>query len=1536
MSSAGRITVGEKVWAWSTKAESFMEATVEKLEAHKNVVIVKQGGSSLELKEDLVHKKNAAGQDGAGDNTLLRELNEATLLHNVRHRYNSKDDGGCYSFTGHILIAVNPFRSLKVYSEADMKRYLSQAIGKEPPHIFAIADRMYRLLVSQGESQAIIVSGPSGSGKTETCKLVLRHLAYVTRNSVSNESAKSSLELGKLLVLTNPLLEAFGNAETVLNRNSSRFGKFTQIHVSRDDRGQGAILGASIQTYLLESTRVVLQSANECNYHIFYQMILGMSGADKQAYTLHGDPNKYAFLRSATGKATERRGMDGQGFTETSDVLTAIKVGKNFQVALFQTLSGLLLLGNLELYENPNGDVQLKMNEDLSNVVKLLGANKALLQQALCSRTMKLKGSEMQIPLKPEEARNSRDALAKAIYLKLFGWVVQQINYALIDQNLKSSNHNFLGILDIYGFENFEKNSLEQLFINFTNEQLHQHFAVSLFKTEQEIYMAEGIIWPGVEWEDNSDCIEMIAGKSPSSIFNMLTEHSRLPKASDPEMTEKLLADHRKSKYMFPPKMGQSTGRSKAANRLTHREAFTVKHFAGDVMYRTEGWLKKNTDTLHEDLSLCMSSSSSIILAQLFSVGTINAITGGARGGSKRAGFVADKYVRQLDELMRTLKATHSHFVRCIKPNHEQKPHMFKDQLVLDQLNNSGMVDAVRLLAAGYPTRVPFELLERQFKPLAPRKFQDLPPHIFSAALLRSFDLNTSDFLLGLSKAFFKAGKLAFVDSLMSRTDLLNEKFWAKFGRLLTLWRFRRGIAAVKCLIFLNAKMRRLRALWKFRRSATIASLVGRSWVRRANEIRYGRAIEVLQAYGRGFSARHLRAKKAKGVQVMQRMGRGYLARQYRERVRVEREVERKVRAKAERERKIREKKEAAEALEKKAKADREAADADRRTRMKNASNKFGGGASIPEDGGAPDKNLGADEYEYAADAAADDDNDAASDGSDLIDDSDEDDEFKPRGSQADLQNPKDLLAATAALDMKEARKSLKGGEPNIPKLGLSGVSSEDDGPLSVGGRSGVRQTPSRLSRMKMDMLGGLTPRSARGTSGFFSSRRGGVDGKKLFLSKTAKGSMIAANTLRVSKREALSGNSGWQERFLLLVGDVIFIFNLAGQPEMPLGFRLWPNQVVRLSESKLAMHNAPLPSVSEPIFKIPAIDTELGILGIQAEDKETADKLALAMHMGVTNVRRARQQARLDLAQQVCHEMELSLMKTRHMIELLHKSQEMFFEAGSGQFDDCNAVCMHSGVMRQSLIDVTPFMPVSDFICEYCSCVIIPEENAQARRDAAEARVEEHEKQIKKEAQRKLQVDKETLLVMDDVRGLRARRKVAEEEATKHWETVEQSVIGRQDKEQGSASLQLKQELSSISSSDLDALKSSLLEQIAAIDAKRTSLKEHIEHKFNKKPEGDEKGRPLQKKFSFSRQKKGGGNDAAPDAERAAPSPKPPVEQPVQKKDSFSRKMTRVLSFGKKGKKDKDVDADGEAPKKKESTASSMVRKLSFGKKKE
>ena len=451
-------------------------------------------------------------------------------------------------------------------------------------------------------------------------------------------------------------------------------------------------------------------------------------------------------------------------------------------------------------------------------------------------------------------------------------------------------------------------------------------------------------------------------------------------------------------------------------------------------------------------------------------------------------------------------------------------------------------------------------------------------------------------------------------------------------------------------------------------------------------------------------------------------------------------------------------------------------------------------------------------------------------------------------------------------------------------------------------------------------------------------------------VSKTAKGSLVAASVMKVSKKT----DGGWQERFVLVVGDVVFIFLLATQPEMPLGLRMWPERVVCLNQSHLSLQGAK-PEVgksgSDATFVVQAKSQGLGAQALLSDHAGTMERFATSMHLGVQNVRRSRQQAKLSLAQQMCHEKKLSLLKTQHMIELLHKSQEMFFEAGSGQFDDCNAVCMHSGVMRQSLIDVTPFMPVSDFICEYCSQVIVLEEQAQATEELADGRVEEHKQQLKREHSKKLQLDDETLMVARDVRVLRQRRKLAEEEAAGAWRAVERAMQNRQGTEQHVEELKLKQRLANASKAELDEVRAQLQEQVAAATKQCDMLAAQLEARQTRlagarpeaeaDPEEEIARATTARKMSFGKKAKGSGAE-------------------VVRKSSFSKKdiagthggggggggITRVLSFGKKKKVDATAGGVSSEPsggaagestqEQKRGGTGGLVRKLSFSKPKQ
>uniref|UniRef100_A0A7S0LA14 Uncharacterized protein n=1 Tax=Coccolithus braarudii TaxID=221442 RepID=A0A7S0LA14_9EUKA len=830
-------------------------------------------------------------------------------------------------------------------------------------------------------------------------------------------------------------------------------------------------------------------------------------------------------------------------------------------------------------------------------------------------------------------------------------------------------------------------------------------------------------------------------------------------------------------------------------------------------------------------------------------------------------------------------------------------------------------------------------------------------------------------------------------------------------SRFLALWRLRRGMSAVRCLLYLEAKMRRLRALRKLRYTAAVAAKVGLSWVRRAKEIRYGVAVTNIQKYARGHVSRRRRKKRLHQVVEMQSMARGFLAKRKRKALYQERREEMKRKAKEERERKIRDRREAMEARERDQAANfsgdmrggtrtgQQARAGDRLTRGSisalatglptnrtidyqagqrirqvrvrkegQALSKVGGGAAAAATTGSAAASAaasaagGEEEFEYmdvVVDAngeaveelppgaelmppgAEARDDDAMSEGSDLlVQDSDEEEEMltasqlqnvsESSDSMADLQNPKQLLAATAALGRKSQSS---GSSAAVPGLKTSAVGESDDvyGSSGAAGSGTLRRTPTMMSRMKAQALGSMTPRSTKGQSGLFSARgRSGsiTDTKRLFLTKTAKGSLVAAGMFRVSK------TSGWQERMVLVVGDVLFVFMLATQPELPIGLRLWPGQVLCLNQSVLALPTA-LPEVSDASFSVMPRQQGLGALQLQHDDHETMKRFAAAMHLGVGNVRRARQQAKLSLAQQLFHEKKLSLLKTQHMIELLHKSQEMFFEAGSGQFDDCNAVCMHSGTMRQSLIDVTPFMPVSDFVCEYCSCVIIPEEQADKAGEALETRQEEHGSQLKREKQRKLQLDDETLMVARDVRVLRQRRKTAQEEASAAWTKVQEAISERQHREVRVEQLKTLQMLSTMDKSHVEMLRSQLQEQLASARRQRDALQaqhairqarlQGVDAELDPEEEINRattlKAKPAEDKGNAAKRNPGFAKDAGDGTVK-------------ERKSSFGRNsaITRVLSFGKK--KNPKPSEGGEETKK-ESVGGALARKISFGRKK-
>uniref|UniRef100_A0A2K6SU03 Unconventional myosin-VIIa n=1 Tax=Saimiri boliviensis boliviensis TaxID=39432 RepID=A0A2K6SU03_SAIBB len=625
---------------------------------------------------------------GVEDMIRLGDLNEAGILRNLLIRYR---DHLIYTYTGSILVAVNPYQLLSIYSPEHIRQYTNKKIGEMPPHIFAIADNCYFNMKRNSRDQCCIISGESGAGKTESTKLILQFLAAI--------SGQHSWIEQQVLEAT-PILEAFGNAKTIRNDNSSRFGKYIDIHFNK----RGAIEGAKIEQYLLEKSRVCRQAPDERNYHVFYCMLEGMSEDQKKKLGL-GQASDYNYLAMGNCITCEGR-VDSQ---EYANIRSAMKVlmftdTENWEIS--KLLAAILHLGNLQYeartFENLDA-CEVIFSPSLATAASLLEVNPPDLMSCLTSRTLITRGETVSTPLSREQALDVRDAFVKGIYGRLFVWIVDKINAAIYkppSQDVKNSRRS-IGLLDIFGFENFAVNSFEQLCINFANEHLQQFFVRHVFKLEQEEYDLESIDWLHIEFTDNQDALDMIANK-PMNIISLIDEESKFPKGTDTTMLHKLNSQHKLNMNYIPPKNN-------------HETQFGINHFAGVVYYETQGFLEKNRDTLHGDIIQLVHSSRNKFIKQIFQADV-------AMGAEtrKRSPTLSSQFKRSLELLMRTLGACQPFFVRCIKPNEFKKPMLFDRYLCVRQLRYSGMMETIRIRRAGYPIRYSFVEFVERYRVLLP------------------------------------------------------------------------------------------------------------------------------------------------------------------------------------------------------------------------------------------------------------------------------------------------------------------------------------------------------------------------------------------------------------------------------------------------------------------------------------------------------------------------------------------------------------------------------------------------------------------------------------------------------------------------------------------------------------------------------------------------------------------------------------------------------------------------------------------------
>uniref|UniRef100_A0A8P4GIM2 Unconventional myosin-VI n=1 Tax=Dicentrarchus labrax TaxID=13489 RepID=A0A8P4GIM2_DICLA len=685
------------------------------------------------------------------DNCSLMYLNEATLLNNVRVRY-SKDH--IYTYVANILIAVNPYYDIpKLYGPDSIKSYRGKSLGTLPPHVYAIADKAYRDMKVLKMSQSIIVSGESGAGKTENTKFVLRYLTT---------TYGSGQDIDERIVEANPLLEAFGNAKTVRNNNSSRFGKFVEIHFDE----KNAVVGGFVSHYLLEKSRICMQSNDERNYHIFYRLCAGASEDIKKKLHL-GSPDSFRHLKVGALKDLL---LDDQGdFNRMCVAMKKIGLDDTEKLDLFRVVAGVLHLGNIDFEEtgSSSGGCVLKnqSGQTLEYCADLLGLDQDDLRVSLTTRVMLTtaggaKGTVIKVPLKVEQANNARDALAKAVYSRLFDHVVKRVNQCFPFE----TSSNFIGVLDIAGFEYFEHNSFEQFCINYCNEKLQQFFNERILKEEQELYQREGLGVNEVHYVDNQDCIDLVEAKLVG-VLDILDEENRLPQPSDQHFA---LAVHNKHKDHFRLTVPRKSKLTIHRN-LRDDEGFIIRHFAGAVCYETTRFVEKNNDALHMSLESLVCESKDKFVRELFE----NSNT--TKDSKQKAGklsfiSVGNKFKTQLNLLLEKLRSTGSSFIRCVKPNLKMVSHQFEGALILSQLQCSGMVSVLDLMQGGFPSRASFHELYNMYKQYMPDKLTRMNPRLFCKALFKALGLNDSDFKFGLTRVFFRPGKFAEFDQIM-RSD---------------------------------------------------------------------------------------------------------------------------------------------------------------------------------------------------------------------------------------------------------------------------------------------------------------------------------------------------------------------------------------------------------------------------------------------------------------------------------------------------------------------------------------------------------------------------------------------------------------------------------------------------------------------------------------------------------------------------------------------------------------------------------------------
>lgn len=801
---------------------------------------------------------------GENDLTALSYLHEPAVLHNLRVRFT--DSKLIYTYCGIILVAINPYEKLPIYESDIINAYSGQNMGDMDPHIFAVAEEAFKQMARDEKNQSIIVSGESGAGKTVSAKYAMRFFA-----TVSGSSVETSVE--EKVLASSPIMEAIGNAKTTRNDNSSRFGKY--IEIGFDIRHQ--IIGANMRTYLLEKSRVVFQASEERNYHIFYQLC-ACAHLPEFAPLKLGSTEDFPYTNQGSSPVIE--GVDDfKEMQATRKAFSLLGITETYQMGLFQILSAILHLGNVEIKERGSSSCGvLDESGHLAVFCDLTEVSCESMAHWLCHKKLKTATETLNKPITRTEAVNGRDALAKHIYARLFSWIVGEVNKAL-STSLKP--HSFIGVLDIYGFETFEVNSFEQFCINYANEKLQQQFNMHVFKLEQEEYMKEQIPWTLIDFYDNQPCINLIEAKM--GLLDLLDEECTMPKGSDESWAQKLYNTHlKKSSHFDKPRMSNT--------------AFIIQHFADKVEYQCDGFLEKNKDTVNEEQINVLKASKFPQLVELFqdeetpTAPKTTAPSGRAKVGRATQSFrehkksVGLQFRNSLHLLMETLNATTPHYVRCIKPNDIKAPFMMDPHRAVQQLRACGVLETIRISAAGFPSRWTYQEFFSRYRVLMKQKDILSDRKLTCQNVLERLVQDKDKYQFGKTKIFFRAGQVAYLEKLRAdklrkacihiqktiRCWLARKKYLRIRQATITIQRYVRGHQA-RCLC---ESLRRTRAAVIFQKNI-------RMWATRRQFQRQKASAILIQCLLRGYAAR-LNYKQLvceQKARLIQRWVRGFMAR---------------------------------------------------------------------------------------------------------------------------------------------------------------------------------------------------------------------------------------------------------------------------------------------------------------------------------------------------------------------------------------------------------------------------------------------------------------------------------------------------------------------------------------------------------------------------------------------------------------------------------------------------------------------------------